>query len=74
MAVRFDKFTLKAQEAVATAQSRAESLEHAAIEPEHLLSALVGQQDGIVLPLLGRIGAAPDSLRAYCETAPRPCL
>jgi ATP-dependent Clp protease ATP-binding subunit ClpB len=64
MAIRFDKFTVKAQEAVAAAQTRAETLEHAAIEPEHLLDALLTQQEGLILPLLRQIGAAPDAVRS----------
>ena len=49
--VRFDKFTLKAQEAVQSAQDIAARHDHQQIEPLHLLGALVAQQDGVVPPL-----------------------
>jgi ATP-dependent Clp protease ATP-binding subunit ClpB len=54
-----DKLTVKAQEAVQDAQSIARRRDHQEIQPEHLLSALLGQQDGLVLPILQRIGADP---------------
>ncbi len=55
--MRFDKFTVKAQEAVQAAQSLAEQGNHQAIEPEHLLAALLQQQEGVVGPLLAKLGA-----------------
>ncbi len=59
--VRFDKFTLKAQEAVQSAQDIAARHDHQQIEPLHLLGALIAQQDGIVPPLLGRLGVRPET-------------
>ena len=56
MAFRFDKLTLKAQEAVARAQELATDRGHAQIDPLHLLAALLGENDGIVGPILERIG------------------
>jgi ATP-dependent Clp protease ATP-binding subunit ClpB len=56
MAFRFDKLTLKAQEAVARAQELATDRGHAQIDPLHLLAALLGENDGIVAPILERIG------------------
>jgi ATP-dependent Clp protease ATP-binding subunit ClpB len=55
--MKLDKFTVKAQEAISSAQDLARRQEHQAIEPEHLLKALVDQADGIVVPILQRIGA-----------------
>ncbi len=66
-AFRFDKLTIKAQEAVQAAQSLADSESHQQIEPEHLLVALVQQQDGIVGPLLAKLGARPDAIRRQAE-------
>src|SRR6204780_2662692 len=66
--VRFDKFTLKAQEAVQSAQDIAARHDHQQIEPLHLLAALVAQKDGIVPPLLGRLGVRPDTLAGEIET------
>jgi ATP-dependent Clp protease ATP-binding subunit ClpB len=65
--MRLDKFTLKGQEALQAAQSRAESLGSPTLEPEHLLEALVSQDGGIVVPLLQKLGLSPDSLRAELE-------
>ena len=64
---RFDKFTLKAQEAVQAAQALADRESHQQIEPEHLLVALLGQPEGIVGPLLGKLGVRGDALRREAE-------
>ncbi|MBU4272007.1 MAG: ATP-dependent chaperone ClpB [Planctomycetes bacterium] len=56
MAFRFDKLTLKAQEAVARAQELAADRGHAQIDPLHLLAALLAESDGIVGPILEKIG------------------
>src|SRR5687767_2300153 len=55
--MRFDKFTVKAQEAVVRAQELAQQRNHSEILPLHLLSALLGEREGVVLPLLQKIGA-----------------
>src|ERR1700674_4380228 len=65
--VRFDKFTLKAQEAVQSAQDIAGRHDHQQIEPLHLLGALVAQHDGIVPPLLARLGVRPETLAGEIE-------
>ncbi|HET6756589.1 MAG TPA: Clp protease N-terminal domain-containing protein, partial [Burkholderiales bacterium] len=44
--MRFDKFTTKFQQAVADAQSIAVGHDNSTIEPQHLLLALIDQQDG----------------------------
>jgi ATP-dependent Clp protease ATP-binding subunit ClpB len=54
--LRFDKMTVKAQEAVEESQEIAARHENQAIEPLHLLVALVEQKDGVVPPLLARLG------------------
>jgi ATP-dependent Clp protease ATP-binding subunit ClpB len=63
MAPRFEKFTVKAREAVQSAQSLADQREHQAVEPEHLLLALLEQQEGIVGPVLAKLGVQVESLR-----------
>src|SRR5688572_20946399 len=68
MAPRFEKFTVKAREAVQAAQSIAEQHEHQAIEPEHLLIALVQQREGVVAPLLAKLGTRPETIQASLET------
>ncbi len=67
MAPRFDRFTVKAREAVQAAQSIADQHDHQAIEPEHLLLALVQQQEGVVAPLLARLGAPADAVSRQVE-------
>ncbi len=56
MAFRFDKLTLKAQEAVGRAQEQATDRGNAQIDPLHLLAALLAESDGIISPILERIG------------------
>src|SRR3989338_1911547 len=60
--IRFDRFTLKAQEAVQESQSVAEKHEHQAVDVEHLLYALVSHSDGIVQPIIKKLGADPQNL------------
>jgi len=55
--VRFDKLTLKSQEALQAAQAHAQERGNPQIAPEHLLWALVQQKDGVVLPVLQKLGA-----------------
>lgn len=54
--MRLDKFTIKVQEALISAQSMAQSRNHQVIEPVHLLKALMEQQDGIAIPLMQKLG------------------
>ena len=56
MTFRFDKLTLKAQEAVTRGEELAADRGHAQIDPLHLLAALLTENDGIVGPILDRIG------------------
>jgi ATP-dependent Clp protease ATP-binding subunit ClpB len=65
--LRFDKMTVKAQEALQEAQEIAARHENQAVEPIHLLSALVGQQDGVVPPLLARLGIRTELLTQDIE-------
>ncbi len=55
--MRIDRFTLKAQEAIQDGQSLARRASHPNYEPEHLLKALLEQKDGVVVPMLQKIGA-----------------
>jgi ATP-dependent Clp protease ATP-binding subunit ClpB len=65
--MRLDKLTLKAQEAVQEAQSVAERLQHTTIDVEHLISALLAKGDGVVAPLLKKIGLNPDQILTEVE-------
>jgi ATP-dependent Clp protease ATP-binding subunit ClpB len=62
-----NKLTLKAQEALQEAKSIAEKKHHQQIEVEHLLSALLAQKDGIVPPILQKLGANPDLIHSQLE-------
>jgi ATP-dependent Clp protease ATP-binding subunit ClpB len=61
--MRFDKFTVKAQEALQAAKESAERRSHPQLEPEHVLDALVAQDGGSVSALLRKIGADPARIR-----------
>ena len=61
--MRFDKFTTKFQEAFSDAQSIAVGNDNQFIEPQHLLRALLDQQEGGTASLLGRAGANVQPLR-----------
>ena len=60
--IRFDKLTIKAQEALQSAQEIAQKLNHQEVDCEHLLTALIQQPDGLVRPLLEKLGANPDEI------------
>ena len=62
--MRYDRLTSKAQEALATADSVANRHDHAAIEAEHLLAALLEQTGGVIPPLIERLGVDGAELRA----------
>ncbi len=68
MAFRFDKLTIKAQEAVQRAQSEAQAGGHPEIDSLHLLSALLKETDGIVVPMMQKIGAPLEQLRSILQT------
>ncbi|MXS84630.1 ATP-dependent chaperone ClpB [Nitrosomonas sp. HPC101] len=61
--MRFDKFTTKLQQALADAQSMALGQDHSYIEPQHLLLALMQQEDGSITSLLQRAGVNTQPLR-----------
>jgi ATP-dependent Clp protease ATP-binding subunit ClpB len=54
--IRYDKLTLKSQEALQAAQAQAQEKNNPQVTPEHLLWALVQQKDGVVLPILQKLG------------------
>ena len=65
--LRFDKMTVKAQEALQQANDVAARHENQQIEPVHLLEALVSQTDGVVPPLLARLGIRTEALTQEIE-------
>src|SRR6476659_3133464 len=58
-----DRFTIKAQEAVAAAQRLASENSNAEVAPAHLLLALLDQDDGVVVPVLQRLGVDAQDAR-----------
>jgi ATP-dependent Clp protease ATP-binding subunit ClpB len=69
MATRFDKFTVKAQEALQGTQDVASRFGNQQLEPLHLLLALIDQKEGIVPSLLARLGVSPASVAKEAEQA-----
>ena len=65
--LRMDKLTVKAQEALQAAQEMAGRQGQQQVEPLHLLWALIAQGDGVVPPLLEKLGAAPARLAIEVE-------
>src|SRR3954470_8406330 len=62
--MQLDRFTTKSQEAIQAALSLAASRNHTEVQPEHLLAVLLEQQDGVVRPVLTKLEASPDAIRA----------
>ncbi|TDB36888.1 MAG: ATP-dependent chaperone ClpB [Actinobacteria bacterium] len=67
--MRLDKLTVKAQEALQAAQGIADDASSQVIEPEHLLKALLDAAEGVVRPIVQKVGADPDLLEAEATTA-----
>src|ERR671916_630738 len=55
--MRLERFTLRGQEAIQSAIEAAERNQHQQVEPEHLLLSMLEQAEGVVRPLLGKLGA-----------------
>ena len=64
MPIRWDKFTVKAQEAVQRANELASEHGNPELLPIHLLAALVEDREGIVVPVLEKIGIGPQAVLA----------
>jgi ATP-dependent Clp protease ATP-binding subunit ClpB len=69
MALDPNRWTLKTQEAVNTAIAAARSASNPEVTPDHLLLALLGQEEGVVLPILQKVGVSPVQLRNAAEDA-----
>jgi len=66
--MRLDRLTVKAQEALMAAQGVASEQGHAAIGPLHLLAALLGQEGGLVAPLLEKVGVQTEQVRGVVQS------
>ncbi|MFT5702067.1 MAG: ATP-dependent Clp protease ATP-binding subunit ClpB [Desulforhopalus sp.] len=60
--MQFDKFTIKAQEAIQEAQTLAQNKKHTEIQTGHLASSLMTQPDGIVAPVIKKVGLDPSMI------------
>ncbi|HZB97937.1 MAG TPA: ATP-dependent chaperone ClpB [Candidatus Sulfotelmatobacter sp.] len=73
--MRLDRFTERSQEALQAAQQAAGALQHPTVEPEHLLLALLEQEEGLVPALLRRlevpVGPLTARLRSSLESRPK---
>ena len=65
--MQFEKLTIKSQEALGEAQSRASARGHSLIEPAHLLGALLGQPEGSTIPVLQKLGIPIEVLQQTVE-------
>ncbi|MGA3089399.1 MAG: ATP-dependent chaperone ClpB [Terriglobales bacterium] len=74
MAIRWDKFTVKTQEAVQRANQLASEHGNSELAPAHLLAALVEDREGIVAPVLEKIGIGPQAVlsEVYDQIAKLP--
>ncbi len=64
-----DRFTIKTQEAIQAAQQLADARRNPQVTPEHLLAVLLDQAEGLVVPVLRKLGADPGALRASLQAA-----
>jgi ATP-dependent Clp protease ATP-binding subunit ClpB len=64
-----NKLTMKSQAALEAAREQAVARSHQAIEPEHVLLALLSDADGVIYPLLHRLGMSPRALRDQVDEA-----
>ncbi len=67
--MRFDKFTIKSQELIQSAQSLASQHNNQQIEPEHLLAAMLAETEGIAGAMLRKLGAAPNEIAQQVTAA-----
>jgi ATP-dependent Clp protease ATP-binding subunit ClpB len=65
--MQLDRLTTKSQEALQEAQRLAHQHSHQEIDGEHLLFALLGQSEGLIQPLLQKLGVSPQRLAADVE-------
>ncbi|MBT4863668.1 MAG: ATP-dependent chaperone ClpB [Planctomycetaceae bacterium] len=68
MSFRLDKLTVKAQEAVQRAQQTAQDSGHSELAALHLLQSLLGEEQGVIRPLLDKIGANVNQLRSTIDS------
>lgn len=67
--MRFDRFTIRGQEAVQAAIGVAEKAQNQQVEPEHILAAMLEQKEGVLKPILGKIGANATAIAADIQAS-----
>ena len=67
--MQLDRFTTKSRQALEAATALAAARNHPETSPEHLLAVLLEQEDGIVVPVLNKLGARPEAIRAEVNEA-----
>ncbi len=67
--MRFDRFTIRGQEAVQEAIGAAEKHQNQQVEPEHLLASMLEQKEGTLRPILGKIGANSQTILTDVQAA-----
>ncbi|MHA1147262.1 MAG: ATP-dependent chaperone ClpB [Promethearchaeota archaeon] len=74
--MKYDKFTIKVQEAIMTARALAQERNHQQIAPIHIFIALIDQQDGITAPILQKLGVSIKQLLSdlYNEISKMPSV
>ena len=65
----FDHFTIKAQQALQTAQNLASQTENPDVNVEHLLLALITQEDGVVTPIPQKVGTETQTIKSDVDEA-----
>ena len=69
MAIRWDKFTVKSQEAIQAATNLALEQGNPELTPMHLLASLLEDKDGIIVPVLQKVGVPTEQLLARANDA-----
>jgi len=64
MAIRWEKLTVKSQEAMQQAIAQASELGNPELQPVHLLLTLIADREGVILPVLEKIGVPTEKLEA----------
>ena len=67
--MQIDRFTTKSQEALQAATGLAASRHHTEVQPEHLLAVLLEQSEGVIPPMLRKIGTSPEEIRRVVNEA-----
>ncbi len=67
--MRFDKFTIKSQELIQTAQSLASRFSHQQLEPLHLLGALLAEKENVARSMFRKLGVSPDAVNQDISAA-----